>query len=445
MALCAARASLAIGVLLAMLPTTAGGFQADAASPPTVLKAKGALAGERYRVVVSTDVGGTDPDDFQSLVHLLLYADCLELEGLISSPYGPGRKEHILQVIDSYAQDFTHLRRYSAKYPTPDSLREITKQGETETAPYAGVRRATEGSRWLVECARRADPRPLYVLVWGGIEDLAQALHDAPDILPKLRVYFIGGPNKKWGPNAYHYLATHHPTLWIIEANSTYRGWFTGGEQTGQWNNREFVAQHVAGHGALGQLFVAAKDELKMGDSPSVGWLLRGDPEDPSQPGWGGSFVRAWERPYVRIDQLPAAEQRMEIFGILELVLSLPTGGPQQPQGQLIVDNQSLEGYAPGDGTLRFRFCPKAATTYRFTLRSNVAELDGQVGGITAIAPAVAQAVRSAAHWPHWWTDELDPNSAEEQHSGSRTVSRWRTDFLSDFLKRLDRCASSHK
>ncbi len=29
----------------------------------------------RPRVLVSTDVGGTDPDDFQSLVHFLVYAD----------------------------------------------------------------------------------------------------------------------------------------------------------------------------------------------------------------------------------------------------------------------------------------------------------------------------------------------------------------------------------
>src|SRR5699024_6734168 len=61
----------------------------------------GALAGDRYRVVVSTDIGGTDPDDFQSMVHLLLYADVLDIEGLISSPYGPGRKEDSLRAIDS--------------------------------------------------------------------------------------------------------------------------------------------------------------------------------------------------------------------------------------------------------------------------------------------------------------------------------------------------------
>ncbi len=263
-----------------------------------------ALAGERHRVVVSTDIGGTDPDDFQSMVHLLVYADVLHIEGLISSPYGPGRKKHILDVIDCYDEDFANLKTYSDKYPRSDALRAITKQGETEIAPYVGARESTEGSRWLIECARRDDPRPLHVLVWGGIEDLAQALHDAPEIRPKLRVYYIGGPNKKWGSNAYQYIATHHPNLWIIEANATYRGWFTGGNQSGEWGNTAFVNLHITGHGALGDFFNSKLNSIKMGDTPSVGWLLKGTPDDPSQPGWGGQFVRAWKRPYSGFDRL---------------------------------------------------------------------------------------------------------------------------------------------
>ncbi|MEO8368440.1 MAG: DUF1593 domain-containing protein [Candidatus Solibacter sp.] len=175
----------------------------------------------RQRVIVSSDIGGTDPDDFQSMVHFLLYADMFDVEGIISSPYGPGRKEHILQIIDLYARDYANLKTHSAKYPAPDALRAISKQGAIDGAGLNGFAAATEGSRWIVECARRADSRPLYVLVWGGIDDLAQALHDAPDILPKLRVYFIGGPNKMWSVNAYNYIEANHPKLWMIEANST--------------------------------------------------------------------------------------------------------------------------------------------------------------------------------------------------------------------------------
>jgi hypothetical protein len=402
----------------------------------------GALAGYRYRVLVSTDIGGTDPDDFQSVVHLLVYADVLDIEGIISSPFGPGRKEHILQVIDCYATDYATLKTYSDRYPTPDALRAITKQGETERAPYPGVRRSTEGSRWIVACARRDDPRPLHVLVWGLIEDLAQALHDAPDILPKLRVYWIGGPNKKWSPDAYEYIVENHANLWIIESNATYRGWFTGGNQSGQWGNKAFVSQHIAGKGALGDFFVSKKADIKMGDTPSVGWLLKGTPDDPSQPGWGGRFVRAWERPYSRFERMTTKEDRMEVFGVLELVLRMGNDIPEQPEAMLAVENQRLPGYAPGDGTMRFRFCPKIAGGFGFKIQSNVPALGGKTGGITATQPSPDLAKHPSATFPNWWTDNPSPKVAEGSHIGAKTVSRWREDFLRDFADRMLRCQS---
>jgi hypothetical protein len=402
-----------------------------------------AAAGARPRVIVSTDSGGTDPDDFQSMVHLLVYADSLDLEGLISSPYGSGRKEHILEVVDCYAKDFTNLKTYSDCYPTPDGLRAITKQGETEVAPYAGVRRCTEGSQWIVQCARRDDPRPLHVLVWGGIEDLAQALHNAPDILPKLRVYYIGGPNKKWTPDAYQYIATHHPTLWIIEANSTYRGWFVGGNQQGEWGNQEFVTRHVASHGALGEFFSThLGGTIKMGDTPSVAWLLKGTPADPTKPGWGGQFVRAWERPYTRFDRLPTDKDRIEVFGILELALPLGADAPEKPEAQLLVENQSLLGHVAEDRTMRFRFCPKDAKTYTFTFRSNVPSLDGKTGGITAVWPSLDMAKHPSAKLPNWWTDDPSAAVADGELMGAKSVSRWREDFLRDFAARMERCKS---
>ena len=48
-------------------------------------------AESRPRVIVSSDIGGTDFDDFQSLVHLLVYSDRIDLEGLIASPWGAAR------------------------------------------------------------------------------------------------------------------------------------------------------------------------------------------------------------------------------------------------------------------------------------------------------------------------------------------------------------------
>ena len=84
---------------------------------------------QKPRVIVSTDIGGTDPDDFQSMVHLLLYADVLDIEGLISSPFGLGGKSNILDVIKLYERDYTNLKTYSKDYPEPSVLRAMTKQG----------------------------------------------------------------------------------------------------------------------------------------------------------------------------------------------------------------------------------------------------------------------------------------------------------------------------
>ena len=45
--------------------------------------------------------------------------------------------------------------------------------------------------------------------------------------------------------------------------------------------------------GLLGAFFATLLNgTLKMGDSPSIGYLLHNTLEDPTQPGWGGRFVR---------------------------------------------------------------------------------------------------------------------------------------------------------
>jgi len=75
----------------------------------------GALAGNRPRVIISTDVGGSDPDGFQSMVHLLVYADVLDIEGLISSPPAGGRAKHLLEVIQAYKKDYHRVLHVMAR------------------------------------------------------------------------------------------------------------------------------------------------------------------------------------------------------------------------------------------------------------------------------------------------------------------------------------------
>ena len=281
----------------------------------------------RHRVLVSTDIGGSDPDDFQSMVHFLVYADLFDVEGLVSSPWSKGRKRHILEVIDQYETDYPNLRTWSDRYPTPDDLRSITKQGETEFAVGAGYNRSTEGSNWIIECARRDDPQPLYVLVWGTIEDVAQALHDDPSIKDKLRVYFIAGPNKKWSPAAYNYIEKNHPDLWMIENNSTYRGWFVGGDQSGDLGNRSFVEISHPRARRVGRLLRRALGRCHQDGRHSIGDLHAGlSQATPPNPAGAAASYEHGSGPSASSTGSPLLYDDIETFGLLELELP----GPQR-------------------------------------------------------------------------------------------------------------------
>ncbi len=300
----------------------------------------GALAGQRYRVVISSDIGGDDEDDIQSMVHYLVYSDLFDTEGIISSPPKKGRKEDILKVIDIYEKDYPNLKSWSEKYPEPEYLRSIAKQGAIDPAHEKGYSEPTEGSNWIIQCAKKADERPLYVLVWGSITDVAQALHDDPGIKSKIRVHFIASWNQRNDENAFAYIDKHHPDTWLIHNDTTLRGWYMGGEQTGDLGNRSFVEKHIKGYGALGAYFAPLKGgSIKMGDTPTVSWLLRGTPEDPTKESWGGQFIRRADR-------------------------------------------------------------------------------------------------------PNWWMDNPDPALRESDKAGARTINKWRADYLRDWQKRMQRCAS---
>jgi hypothetical protein len=398
----------------------------------------------RPRVIVSTDIGGTDFDDFQSLVHLLVNADRIDLEGMIASPWGAARnrKENLLKIISVYEKDYPNLRTWSDRYPTPDALRALSKQGGSDSADLRGWGVRTEGSDWIIQCARRDDPRPLWLLVWGGIDDLAQALHDDPSIKGKLRVYWIGGPNKKWSTTAYDYIAREHRDLWIIENNASYRGWFAGGNQTGDLGNGAFVTTHVKGCGALGDYFATIAPQMKMGDSPSLTCVLDATPENPASESWGGRFVRAWERPRYTFAAPPTAADVVEIFSIVELIYRPSGPVPAGARASLIVDRQEFTGFADEDGAWHFLFSPKEAKTWTYAIKSTHPGLDGQTGGFTSVDPSPDRALPPSARYPNWWTDDPDPRWYEGRDQGAKTVNRWREDFLRDFATRMIRCRS---
>lgn len=404
---------------------------------------KGALYGDRFRVIVSTDIGGSDPDDFQSMVHYLLYSDMFDTEGIISSAWGAGRASDILTVIDKYEQDYPNLKTYSDHYPTPDYLRSVTRQGEIDFAPYKGYRTSTPGSQLIVDCARKDDDRPLYILGWGLLEDIAQALHDAPDIVDKLRVHYIGGPNKKWGLNAYEYIVKNFPQLWIIEDNSSYRGWFNGGNMEKDLGNHSFVVEHAMKHGALGEFFGSLLDGvIKMGDTPTVAWLLRGIPEIPEQSSWGGRYEHTYNRPHRTYNRVTTLDDEVEIFEVIEFVFD----GPQidvdmdTPVFYLVVDEQEFEGFYCGDGKYKVRFMPKSCKEWSYVTKSDIEKLNGIKGQFVSVPEKAETRLDNGQHLTNWWTDILDPEYSEGPHKGAKTVNMWREEFLRSFEDRFNRC-----
>lgn len=246
---------------------------------------------QKHRVIINTDIGGSDPDDYQSMIHLLLYADTLDIVGLISSPPHNGRKKNILEVIDAYEKDYPKLKRSNREYPSAGYLRSVTVQGALQTQQSVIPQdEISEGAQLIINEAKRRDSRPLYILVWSSITDVAQAIHAAPDIQSKIRVYYIGAWNTQQDTNARNYVYNDHPELWLIENNTTFRGMYMGGYQKDDYGNAGFIDTHIKNMGALGALFFQKKGDIKMGDTPSVLYLLKGDASNPESESWGGRF-----------------------------------------------------------------------------------------------------------------------------------------------------------
>jgi hypothetical protein len=230
----------------------------------------------------------------------------------------------------------------------------------------------------------------------------------------------------------------------MIESNATYRGFFVGGDQSGERGNASFVSAHIAGHGALGDYFAThLKGVIKMGDTPSVVYLLKGTPEDPTQPSWGGSYVRIWDGRKTVFTCLTTEADNAEVFGVVEFHLPLPAGMTASHEARMIFDNRiPAQGFNDGK-TLRFRFGPRDAKVWPYIIKSSYPALDGQTGKFTAVPPPLERTSRPSAVHPNWWTDDPAPENAEGAHPGARTVSRWRTQYLEDFRQRMLRCKSA--
>src|SRR5947209_18121971 len=106
---------------------------------PAAVRADPPSPQERPRLVVLTDIssltaGEAEPDDGQSLIRLMLYADDFDIEGLVAtSNLGHGqraRPELIRRVVDAYEKARPNLLLHDDRYPSARSLRSCIKAGQ---------------------------------------------------------------------------------------------------------------------------------------------------------------------------------------------------------------------------------------------------------------------------------------------------------------------------
>ncbi len=278
------------------------------------------IASARYRVIVSSDfppfpVTNSDPDDVQSMVRFLLYSNEFDIEGLIASAVTfdmVAEKKNILAVLDKYEQVVENLKKKDNNYPTANYLRSVTYEGlgnnhninikwgceKQAWNEIIGKGMDSEASNAIIAAANNPDPRPIYICAWGGPREVAQAIWkvqntngqaDFDKFISKLRVFLIGCQDATHG-----WLMQNFPNLFIIESKTTYQGMFGADE-------RSWVESYIINnHGPLGAIYppkaIAGAGVIE-GDSPSFLYLVsanRGvnNPEDPTQPSWGGQYVR---------------------------------------------------------------------------------------------------------------------------------------------------------
>ena len=396
---------------------------------------------EKPRVLISTDIGGTDPDDNQSLAHLLMYSNEFELEGLISSPsFGSGSTREIFRMIDVYEKDLPVLRRHVKGLMKPKALRRLVKQGRTTELPLCGYGEPTEGSEWIVKQARKNDPRPLYVLVWGCLEDVAQALHDAPDIAPKIRVYWIGGPNKKWGVNGYCYIIENFPGLWMIENNTTYRGFIFDSKNKDKYNLGYFET-FIKDSGHLGRDFTAYyKGNPKLGDTPSLLYMMDGDPSQPEQQSWGGRFVKCSRTPRSVFHRVTTANDTVQICGIIEWHLQGPIRNDIPIDSACVtldIRKQQWKGYYKGNGLYVVRHSTYYTGTLDYSVTSTIDGFQPITGQITVEntwdVPAKETDYLVGSQW---WTDSYATDDYWHDCAGALNQIMVREEIMEDWGQR---------
>lgn len=264
----------------------------------------------KTRVIVLTDIGN-EPDDSESFVRFLTYSNEFDIEKIIATTStwqrDKVRPELLQERVDAYAEVYPNLRKHADGFPTPESLKEKIIAGQAGYGmEHVGEGKTTAASQSLISAVDKSDSRPVWVSIWGGSVELAQALWDvkatrSPEeiekFISKIRVYSISDQD-----NTGAWIRRNFPTMtWISSIHAYNDYWLStwvgisapigeGGDMS-QVNN-EWVHKHIQ-QGPLGKMYPDIMYIME-GDSPSFLYLLKNGlnvPQNPEYGGWGGRYA----------------------------------------------------------------------------------------------------------------------------------------------------------
>jgi len=268
------------------------------------------------RVFVLTDIEN-EPDDAMSMVRFLIYSNHWDVEGLVATTSIHLKNKtaswRIREIVEAYSQVRDNLEQHEPGFPKGEYLLSIIKDG----IPLYGMEgvgegKDSEGSELLIKAVDCDDPRPLWVLVWGGPNVLAQALwkvratrsEEKLDIfVSRLRVYAISdqddsGPwMRKTFPGLFYIVSpgfhaggAYHFATWSGISGDHFHGRFTGADFSIVDN--PWLDEHIRSKGPLGAAYPQVKF-LMEGDTPTFLYLVNnglGNPEHPNWGSWGGRY-----------------------------------------------------------------------------------------------------------------------------------------------------------
>jgi hypothetical protein len=257
---------------------------------------------QKNRVIILSDIEA-DPDDTQSFVRLFLYANEIDIKGIVATTscwmQTTINPNSIEKIVDAYGKIQPNLLKHQKDFPSAEALRSIIKEGLPKYGMTGvGDGMDSEGSDWIISELEKDDDSPLWISVWGGVNTLAQSLHkikntksikDAKKLISKLRVYTISDQDDSglWIRNNFP------DVFYIVSPGDNYEDATWTGVNTfikGIDNttiSNEWLADNIQqNHGPLGAIYPDVAWGVE-GDTPAFLSLIPNGLNESEHPNWG--------------------------------------------------------------------------------------------------------------------------------------------------------------